>query len=77
MRGAGVFWAIELVADRATKTPLPRQPMAELKRHLLAAGLLPFVVDNRIHVVPPAVITPAEARHGLRLIDDALTEFVP
>ena len=47
--------------------------MSQLKRALLERGLLPFVVDNRIHVVPPAVITPAEARHGLRLIDDALS----
>ena len=45
----------------------------DLKRHLLALGLLPFIVDNRIHVVPPAVITTAEARHGLRLIDEALS----
>jgi hypothetical protein len=29
--------------------------------------------SGRIHVVPPAVITPAEARHGLRLIDEALS----
>jgi taurine--2-oxoglutarate transaminase len=47
--------------------------MAELKRDLVARGLLPFVVDHWIHVVPPAVITPAEARHGLRLIDEALS----
>ena len=39
----------------------------------VARGLLPFVVDNRIHVVPPAVVTPAEARQGLRLIDEALS----
>ena len=75
VRGTGVFWAIELVADRTTREPVPAATMAALKRDLLARGLLPFVVDNRIHVVPPAVITPAEARHGLRLIDDALSAF--
>ena len=73
VRGTGVFWAIELVCDRATREPVPAATMSQLKRALLERGLLPFVVDNRIHVVPPAVITPAEARHGLRLIDDALS----
>ena len=73
VRGTGVFWAIELVRDRGTREPVAAATMAELKRDLLARGLLPFVVDNRIHVVPPAVITPAEARHGLRLIDEALS----
>ena len=73
VRGTGVFWAIELVADAATREPLPAATMAALKRDLVGRGLLPFVVDNRIHVVPPAVVTPAEARQGLRLIDDALS----
>jgi taurine---2-oxoglutarate transaminase len=76
VRGAGVFWAIELVCDRASREPVPAATMSQLKRALLARGLLPFVVDNRIHVVPPAVITPAQARHGLRLIDDALSALV-
>ena len=75
VRGTGVFWAIELVADRATREPVPPVMMAALKRDLLARGLLPFLVDNRVHVVPPAVITPAEARAGLRLIDDALASL--
>ena len=73
VRGTGVFWAIELVADPATREPAAAATMAAVKRDLVARGLLPFVVDNRIHVVPPAVITPAEARHGLGLIDDALS----
>jgi 4-aminobutyrate aminotransferase-like enzyme len=30
-------------------------------------------VDNRIHVAPPAVVTPAEIERGLDLIDQALT----
>jgi taurine---2-oxoglutarate transaminase len=52
VRGTGVFWAIELVCDRATREPVPAATMSQLKRALLERGLLPFVVDNRIHVVP-------------------------
>lgn len=73
VRGTGVFWAIELVRDRGTREPVAAATMAERERDLVARGLVPFVVEHRIHVVPPAVITPAEARHGLRLIDEALS----
>jgi taurine--2-oxoglutarate transaminase len=73
VRGSGVFWAIELVSDRGTREPVAAATMAELKRDLVARGLLPFVVENRIHVVPPAVVTAAEAHHGLQLIDEALS----
>ena len=72
VRGVGVFWAVELVADRGTREPLPAAAMAELKAGLLARGVLPFVQDNRLHVVPPCVITDDEARTGLQVIDDAL-----
>ena len=72
VRGTGVFWAIELVSDRSTKQPVEPAVMARLKSELLRLGLLPFIVENRIHVVPPAIVTADEIRHGLRLIDQAL-----
>jgi len=75
VRGSGVFWALELVTDRAARTPLPAASVARLKADLLSRGLLPFTADNRIHVVPPAVITPAEVARGLGILDDALTAF--
>lgn len=48
VRGAGVFWAIELVADPATREPLPASTMGRIKSELLARNLLPFVQDDRI-----------------------------
>lgn len=72
VRGRGVFWAVELVADRATREPLPASAMGALKKDLVARGVLPMVAENRLHVVPPCVITPDEAREGLAIIDDAL-----
>lgn len=74
VRGVGVFWAVELVADRDTRAPLPGDRMAALKAALLARDVVPFVSDNRVHVVPPCVITPDEAREGLRRLDGALTD---
>ena len=70
-----MFWAVELVSDRETRTPLAGSDMATLKRLLLDRGLLPFVADNRLHVVPPAVVTAEEAMRGVSIIDDALTEL--
>jgi taurine--2-oxoglutarate transaminase len=72
VRGMGVFWAVELVTDRKTKTPVPAADMAKLKADLTSAGLLPFMADNRIHVVPPAVVTEEEAKRGLEIIDAVL-----
>ena len=72
VRGTGVFWAIELVADPETREPLPAARMGQIKAALVAEGLLPFIADNRIHVVPPCVVTPDQARTGLAIIDRVL-----
>jgi taurine--2-oxoglutarate transaminase len=81
VRGLGVFWAIELVRDRGSREPLvpynaagaDNQPMADLTAACKQRGLWPFVHFNRLHVVPPLVISDAEMREGLAIIDDALT----
>ncbi|MFF1831429.1 aspartate aminotransferase family protein [Paenarthrobacter sp. NPDC058040] len=73
VRGRGVFWALELVQDRTTKTPVTAEYMGRLKAELLRRGLLPFLTDNRIHVVPPAVVTAEEVAAALDIYDQALT----
>lgn len=73
VRGRGVFWALELVEDRQSRTPVSAAFMGKLKAELLHRGLLPFMADNRVHVVPPAVVTPEEVRQALAIYDDALT----
>ena len=39
----------------------------------MARGLLPFTADNRIHVVPPCIVTPEEVERALAIYDDAFT----
>jgi taurine--2-oxoglutarate transaminase len=78
VRGLGVFWALDLVSDRATKQPLApyggsSPAMAELVGALKAHGVLPFTNYHRLHVVPPCIITADQAREGLAAIDKALT----
>ncbi|HEV3186599.1 MAG TPA: aspartate aminotransferase family protein [Acidimicrobiales bacterium] len=77
VRGLGVFFALELVTDRATKEPLaPYAASSPAMNELVAAcrneGLLIFNNFNRLHVVPPCTITDAEAREGLARLDRAL-----
>jgi taurine--2-oxoglutarate transaminase len=77
VRGRGVFWALELVQDRTTRTPVTAEYMGRLKAELLRLGLLPFIADNRIHVVPPAVVTAEEVAVALAIYDQALTTVGP
>ncbi|QCQ17084.1 aspartate aminotransferase family protein [Microbacterium sp. RG1] len=72
VRGEGVFWALELVADRATREPLAASAMGALKKDLIGRGLLPFVQDNRIHVVPPCVVTDEDVSEAIGIYDAAL-----
>ncbi len=71
-RGIGLFWALELVEDRQRRTPLPAAQMARIKARLLERGLIPFIVDNRIHVLPPCIVSAEEVRQALAIYDDVL-----
>ena len=78
VRGLGVFWALDLVSDRATKEPLApyggtSPAMTELVGECRKRGLMPFTNYNRMHVVPPCTVTDAEAKEGLAIIDEVLT----
>ncbi|CAM3942904.1 aspartate aminotransferase family protein [Tsukamurella strandjordii] len=72
VRGEGVFWALELVEDRATRAPLRADRMGRIKTALIAGGLLPFVADNRIHVVPPCTVTDAEVAEAISIYRSVL-----
>lgn len=73
VRGRGVFWAIELVADPETREPVTPAVIGRAKKEMLERGLLPFAVDNRIHAVPPCVVTDGEVAEALATYDDVLT----
>ncbi|MDQ1737732.1 MAG: taurine---2-oxoglutarate transaminase, partial [Pseudonocardiales bacterium] len=80
VRGLGVFWALDLVTDRATKEPLApyggtSPAMGELVGALKANGVLPFTNYHRLHIVPPCIITADEAREGLAAVDKALASI--
>lgn len=81
VRGLGLFWALELVRDRETREPLvpfnaagpAAAPVAEVVAACRKRGLLVFSHFNRIHVVPPLVISEEDLRAGVAILDDALS----
>ena len=79
VRGLGVFWALDLVTDRATRAPLApyggtSEAMKTLVSECVKRRLLPFTNFNRLHVVPPCVVTRDEAHEGLAILDEVFTE---
>ena len=76
VRGEGVFWALELVSDRATREPVSAAVMGRIKSALFERDLLPFVSENRIHVVPPCVVTAEEIAQAVAIYDDVLSTSI-
>ncbi|MEW5723136.1 MAG: aminotransferase class III-fold pyridoxal phosphate-dependent enzyme [Thermodesulfobacteriota bacterium] len=80
VRGLGLFTVIELVKDQQTREPLvpwnaagPNLALTkEINKRLLQGGVYTFVRWNWIFVVPPLVISEAELREGLGVIDEVL-----
>jgi taurine--2-oxoglutarate transaminase len=80
VRGLGVFWALELVRDRATRAPLvpfnaagpDAEPMTRVAAECKKRGLWPFTHFNRVHVVPPCTTSAAEVREGIAILDEVL-----
>lgn len=76
VRGKGVFWALDLVTDRATRAPLaPYGASSPAMNELVAAckklGLFPFNNYNRMHICPPCNVSEAEIREGFAILDQA------
>ncbi len=77
VRGLGVFWAVELVSDRAAKTPLApyggtSPQMKAIADRARANGLLMFSNYNRFHLVPPCNVSQQDTKQALAMLDDAL-----
>jgi taurine--2-oxoglutarate transaminase len=79
VRGAGAFWAVELVRDRETREPLApyggsSPEVAAVVAGCRARGMLPFVNFNRVHLVPPLTTSASEVREAIEVLGEALGE---
>jgi taurine--2-oxoglutarate transaminase len=78
VRGVGVFWALDLVKDRATREPLApyggtSEAMGLFVSECKKNGLMPFSNFNRVHVVPPCNVSAEEVAEGIAIMDQAFT----
>jgi taurine--2-oxoglutarate transaminase len=82
VRNLGLWGTLELVDDPTTRAPLVGYnqgpgvgtPAARFKALLAEKGLHILFKWNFLFVAPPLCIDERDLRHGLSLIDDALTE---
>ncbi len=81
VRGRGLFWAVDLVKDRANKTPFNTQrekldgkPLVidQVTGKMMAAGVSCLGWISHLVIAPPLIITEAELDTGLAALDDAL-----
>lgn len=74
VRGLGVFWALELVEDRETRAPLGQDRMRQLQAACHRREVWPLIMGNRVHVVPPLVISHEDAGRAVSVLSEALAE---
>jgi 4-aminobutyrate aminotransferase len=77
VRGRGLAIGIDLVADRATREPVPVTTTAKVIFRAYQLGAVFFYVGlsaNVLELTPPLTLTPSEAEEGLDIIDRALSD---
>jgi 4-aminobutyrate aminotransferase len=75
VRGLGLMVGMELVLDRAAKTPAKEQSH-ELIRRCFHKGLLLLTCgESTIRFCPPLVITREQVRSAAKILDEVLTEI--
>jgi len=91
IRGRGLFWGVELVADRATKAPFdPGQRVnAKIKQRAMEEGLLCYPMGGTIDgargdhvlVAPPFIVTEGQLDELVdklgRAVDAAIAASLP
>ncbi len=75
VRGKGLLLALELVADRQTRTPLDKKSCETIFRGCLERGLLTMAYAPRVRINPPLCITQEQALEGIQILDEAFAEF--
>lgn len=80
VRAIGLFAAVELVWDKASRKPLvpygkdPDGIMGSILKKLAAKGFMTYTHENVIIVAPPLIITEAQLTEELMKLDDVLSE---
>ena len=67
--GHGLMCALELVSDRATKTPIDKKTIGKVHRATYEAGVMIRVSGNNIILSPPLIISDAQVTKVLSALD--------
>jgi adenosylmethionine-8-amino-7-oxononanoate aminotransferase len=84
VRGLGLLWAVEFVADKKTKEPFPagRKFAASVKECATKRGVMLYPMQacadgergDHVMIAPPAVITSEELRWAVQQVGAAMCE---
>ena len=77
-RGLGAMWAVELVCERAAKTPLPEAAMKAVIHACAERGLLALkagMYGNVLRILAPLVATDAQMKEGLDIMETVLSQI--
>ncbi len=74
VRGQGLLCAIDLV-DARTRAPLGKEHCVALFRACLERGLLTMAYAPRVRINPPLVITEAQVREGVDILEEAIASL--
>ena len=84
IRGLGLLWAVEFVADKKTKEPYPAEKnfAARVNECAIKRGVVLYPMQgcadgkrgDHVMVAPPAVITPDEVRWAVERMGEAIGE---
>jgi 4-aminobutyrate aminotransferase-like enzyme len=72
VRGKGLMLGVELVKDRTTKEPLPKEATQALFQACLRRGLVAMCYSHIIRLNPPLIIQEETALEGLGILDEAM-----
>ncbi|MEP6894401.1 MAG: aminotransferase class III-fold pyridoxal phosphate-dependent enzyme, partial [Chloroflexota bacterium] len=77
VRSIGLFGILELVKDRNTKEPMApwngsSPEMSALKKYCLDHGLFIYTHWHTVLIIPPLIITEAQLKEGMDVLDKAL-----
>ena len=70
--GAGLMCALELVSDRAAKTPADKDAVARVHEATYEAGVMVRVSGANVILSPPLILTPQDVRTILAALDKGL-----
>ena len=82
VRGIGMFWAVELVKNRTTKTPFNTFSDKVTGKPLLVDRVASRMMSNGVYIqawmshfvaAPPLIISTEDIEHGVAVLDEALS----